>query len=41
LAASGFDTSLHVDTGGHDHCCRAAALIDGLAETMAGDGVPS
>ncbi|WP_328634129.1 alpha/beta hydrolase-fold protein [Streptomyces sp. NBC_00356] len=32
MAGRGFDVSLHVYTGGHDHACWAAALIDGLAE---------
>ncbi|MFD7710211.1 alpha/beta hydrolase-fold protein [Streptomyces sp. NPDC059786] len=30
MAARGFDVSLHVYTGGHDHCCWAAALMAGL-----------
>lgn len=35
MTARGFDASLNVYSGGHDHCCWAAALIDGLAETAA------
>uniref|UniRef100_A0AAU3GSX9 Alpha/beta hydrolase-fold protein n=1 Tax=Streptomyces sp. NBC_01401 TaxID=2903854 RepID=A0AAU3GSX9_9ACTN len=31
MAARGFDASLDVYAGGHDHCCWAAALMEGLA----------
>ncbi|WP_018546475.1 alpha/beta hydrolase-fold protein [Streptomyces sp. LaPpAH-108] len=37
MAARGFDASLNVYLGGHDHSCWAAALIEGLAETFAGE----
>ncbi|MFJ8334464.1 alpha/beta hydrolase-fold protein [Streptomyces sp. NPDC094437] len=32
MTARGFDSALHVYTGGHDHCCWAAALMDGLTD---------
>ncbi|MEV7085416.1 alpha/beta hydrolase-fold protein [Streptomyces sp. NPDC093085] len=32
MTERGFDASLNVYTGGHDHCCWAAALMDGLTE---------
>ncbi|MER5442480.1 alpha/beta hydrolase-fold protein [Streptomyces sp. NPDC002790] len=35
MADRGFDVSLNVYEGGHDHSCWAAALIDGLAEEYA------
>ncbi|WP_406145825.1 hypothetical protein [Streptomyces sp. NBC_01012] len=31
MAARGFDASLDVYAGGHDHCCWAAAPMEGLA----------
>ncbi|MEV1021885.1 alpha/beta hydrolase-fold protein [Streptomyces sp. NPDC050264] len=41
MTARGFDVSLNVYTGGHDHSCWAAALIDGLADTFAGERAPA
>ncbi|MGI5452415.1 alpha/beta hydrolase-fold protein [Streptomyces sp. CA-249302] len=35
MSARGFTASLNVYSGGHDHCCWAAALVDGLAATCA------
>ncbi|GAA2342084.1 alpha/beta hydrolase-fold protein [Streptomyces kunmingensis] len=40
MEARGFDISLNVYTGGHDHSCWAAALIDGLADTFARKDAP-
>lgn len=37
MTARGFDASLDVYQGGHDHCCWAAALMAGLADSF-GDG---
>lgn len=34
MKARGFDASLHVYSGGHDHCCWAAALIEGLTDCV-------
>ncbi|MFI6350376.1 alpha/beta hydrolase-fold protein [Streptomyces sp. NPDC050560] len=38
LTARGFHASLDVYRGGHDHCCWAAALIEGVAHAHQGAG---
>ncbi|MFI0977522.1 alpha/beta hydrolase [Streptomyces sp. NPDC021093] len=37
MTARGFDASLSVYSGGHDHSCWAAALMEGLGDTAARD----
>ncbi|WP_431984493.1 alpha/beta hydrolase-fold protein [Streptomyces qinglanensis] len=38
MASRGFDASLDVYAGGHDFCCWAAALLDGLAAATGATG---